>query len=66
MSAKKWYVVTSKTGLNLRESPSLEAKILSVLKFDDRIEADNSKLEETPEDWLPVKDGGYVMREFVK
>lgn len=64
MAAKKYYVVTSETGLNLRKEPSLSAEILKVFSWNDRIEADNAV--EAPDGWLAVKDGGFVMKEFVK
>ena len=64
MANKKWYIVTSETGLNLREAPSKKANILNVFAWNDRIEADNSV--EAPEGWLPIKGGGFVMKEFVK
>lgn len=64
MANKKWYVVTSESGLNLREEPSKESKVLNVFAWNDKIEADNSI--EAPEGWLPIKGGGFVMREFVK
>lgn len=64
MAVKKWYIVTSETGLNLREEPSLEAKILKVFDWNDKIEADSSV--EAPEGWIAIKDGGFVMKEFLK
>lgn len=64
MAVKKWYIVTSETGLNLRKEPSKKAKILKVFDWNDRIEADNSV--EAPEGWIAIKDGGFVMREFLK
>ena len=64
MANKKWFIVPSESGLNLREEPSLDAKILDVFAWNDKIEADNDV--EAPEGWLPVKGGGFVMREFVK
>lgn len=64
MAVKKWYIVTSETGLNLREAPSKSAKILKILAFNDRIEADNSI--DAPEGWIAIKDGGFVMKQFLK
>lgn len=64
MAVKKWYVVTSEHGLNLREKPSKKAKILKVFDWNDRIEADNSV--EAPDGWIAIKDGGFVMKEFLK
>ena len=64
MAAKKYYVVTSETGLNHRKEPSLGAEILGVFAWNDKIEVDSSV--EAPEGWLAVKDGGYIMKEFVK
>ena len=64
MAVKKWYIVTSETGLNLREKPNLKAKILKVFDWNDKIEADSSV--EAPEGWIAIKDGGFVMKEFLK
>lgn len=64
MANKKWYVVTAEKGLNLREMPTKRSKVLKVLRLDERIEADNSV--EAPEGWIAVKNGGYVMRNFLK
>lgn len=64
MAIKKWYVVISEHGLNLREQPSKKAKILKVFDWNDRIEADNSV--KAPEGWIAIKGGGYVMRAYLK
>lgn len=64
MAIKKWYVVTAENGLNLREAPSKKANILKVFAWNDRIEADNSI--EAPDGWIAIKDGGFVMKEFLK
>lgn len=55
--------VISETGLNLREAPNKDAKILSILPFGSVIEIDEDS--EAPEGWAAVK-GGYVMEAFIK
>lgn len=64
MATKKWYTVIAERGLNLREKPSKKAKILGVLEYNARIEADNSV--KAPEGWIAIKDGGFVIKDFVK
>lgn len=64
MAARKNYTVNSKTGLNLRESPSRSARVIRVLKDGEKVTADNAV--EAPDGWKAVKGGGYVMTEFLK
>ncbi len=64
MANKKWFTVMSESGLNLRAEPNLRAEVLKILDFGEKIEADWTV--EAPDVWLPVKGGGFVMREFVK
>lgn len=58
------YTVAYKPGLNLRAKPSKEAEIIRVLKYGEAVEEEEETL--TPDGWLAVKGGGYVMREFLE
>lgn len=62
MAKKKTYTVNSETGLNLRESPSKDAKVLSVLNYGDKVTAVQT---EVPDGWVAL-DGGFVMAKFLK
>lgn len=67
MAAKKTFAVSvdpMKAGLNLREQPSLEAPIITVLKNGAKVITDPEI--EAPEGWVAVKSGGYVMSDFLK
>lgn len=64
MAARKNYTVNWRAGLYLREEPSKEAFALKVLPYGTKVVV-NPK-EKTPEGWLAVESGGYVMKEFLK
>lgn len=64
MAIKKNFVVNAERGLNLRELPSKDARILKVLDFGEKVVADHNV--ETPEEWIAIKDGGFVMKKFLK
>lgn len=64
MAERKNYTVSYEAGLNLRAKPSKDAKVLAVLPFKTKVVIDTAK--ETPEGWVAVKTGGYVMKEFLK
>lgn len=65
MAARRTYTVkTRKKGLNLREEPSKESNILALLLNGAKVTVDRSI--ETPNGWLAVKGGGYVMAEFLQ
>lgn len=63
-SAKKkvTYKVNYPHGLNLREEPSKNAKVLKILAFDEMVEPGNKA---APDGWIAVKGGGYVLKEFL-
>lgn len=63
MAKRKNYKVLSEVGLNLREKPSKTSRVLKVLAYEDAVVLDNEV--ETPDGWAAVKDGGYVMKEFI-
>lgn len=60
---KKTYTVAYKYGLNLRENPSTESNILKVLPYGETVEP--APKADSPDGWLAVKGGGYVMKEFL-
>ena len=64
MAVKKNFVVNAERGLNLREQPDKKAKIMRVLGFGEKVVVDHDK--DVPEGWIAVKDGGFVMKEFLK
>ena len=63
MATKKW-VVSPENGLNLREEPSLNAKILKILDWNTRVEVDSNV--DAPDGWIAIKGGGFVMKQFLK
>lgn len=64
MAERVTYSVNWKDGLNLREKPNKESKVLAVLPYGEKIKVD--KAADVPDGWLAVKGGGYVMSEFLK
>lgn len=64
MAARKIYTVATQRGLNLRETPSKEARVLRVLEPGEKISVDNAA--EVPEGWKALQAGGFVMSEFLK
>lgn len=64
MAVKKWYVVNTRKGLNLREAPNKKAKVLAILKHGEKVEVDNS-VEGLPDGWVAVKDRGFVMKQYI-
>ena len=65
MANKKTFTVnTDERGLNLREKPSFEGKIIALLPKGSKVVIDPSI--ETPEGWVAVKDGGFVVAEYLK
>ena len=64
MAGRKNYTVNSEPGLNVRETPSRSASVLRVLKHGEKIAIDNAA--ETPEGWKALRDGGFVMSEYLK
>lgn len=64
MAGRKNYTVNSEPGLNVRAEPSRSASVLMILKDGEKIVVDNAA--ETPEGWKALRDGGFVMSEFLK
>lgn len=65
MAKRANYIVNAPLGrLNVRESPSLYARILSTLETGEKVRI-NPKAD-TPEEWKALENGGYVMAEFLE
>lgn len=64
MATKKHFVVNTENGLNLRSKPSKESAIIKVLGFGEKVTIDNEV--EAQDGWVAVKDGGFVMKQFLK
>ena len=65
MAARKKYTVeTKKRGLNLREAPTKESRVIKLLPNGADVTVDREV--ETPEGWVAIKGGGYVMSEYLK
>lgn len=65
MAKRLNYIVAAPKGrLNVRENPSLEARILSQIPTGEKVRI-NPKAE-TPDGWKALEDGGYVMTDFLK
>ena len=65
MAKRVNYIVAAPLGLlNVRESPSLDARILSTLETGAKVKIDPSA--ETPEGWKAVDGGGFVMADFLE
>ena len=58
------YTVAVERGLNLRAEPSKDAPILAILEHGTKVKADTER--ESPDGWLAVSGGGYVMTEYLK
>lgn len=64
MAKRANYIVNAPLGrLNVRESPSLDAQILSTLETGAKVKINPSA--DTPEGWKAVADGGFVMVEYL-
>ena len=57
-------VSTQRAGWNLREAPTKESAIIRLIPNGEKITIDPEI--EAPDGWVAVKDGGYVMREFLQ
>ena len=66
MAGRKVFAVNAEgfAGLNLREQPSIESPIIRLMKNGEKVTIDPEG--EAPEGWAAVKDGGYVMVEYLK
>ena len=56
-------VKTEVAGLNLREEPTTESRILRLIPNGEKVTIDPAA--EVPEGWCAVKDGGYVMKQYL-
>lgn len=64
MAKRANYIVNAPLGrLNVRENPSLDAKILSTLETGAKVKINPSA--ETPEGWKAVEGGGFVMADYL-
>lgn len=59
---KPVFTVNSAPGLNLRQSPTLDAPVLRVLKDGEKIEIDPAV---EIEGWAAVSGGGFVMKKYI-
>ena len=64
MAPRKNYTVAAKNGLNVRKTPSKSAPVLRVLTPGTKVTVNNAA--ETPEGWKALRDGGFVMSEYLK
>lgn len=65
MAKRVNYIVAAPKGrLNVRESPSLHARILSTMETGAKVKINPSA--DTPEGWKAVEGGGYVMADFLE
>ena len=64
MAGRKNYTVVSKPGLNVRAEPSRSAQVLKILGDGERIVVDNAAV--TPQGWKALRDGGFVMSEYLR
>ena len=60
---KTFVVVTNRDGVNLREAPSIKAKVVALIPNGDRIEEDPDVA--TVNGWVATR-GGYVMRKYLE
>lgn len=60
---KNYTVKVEHGGLNVREEPSKESRILRVLKNGEKVTVDPAA--DAAIGWFAVKGGGYVMGEFL-
>lgn len=66
MAGRKTYTIdaTGYAGLNLREQPSMDSEVIKLLENGAKVIIDPEI--EAPEGWVAIKDGGYVMSEYLK
>lgn len=65
MAKRANYIVNAPLGrLNVRESPSLDARILSTLETGAKVKVNPNA--ETPDGWKAVDGGGFVMTEYLE
>lgn len=63
MAKRRTFTVASPPGLNIRENPSLNARILSVLKDGEKVKIDP---DASTKEWALLDGGGYVMKAYLK
>lgn len=64
MAKRVNYIVNAPLGrLNIREKPSLNARILSTIETGAKLRIDPKS--DAPDGWTAVEEGGFVMREFL-
>lgn len=63
MASKKHFVVNTEKGLNLRTEPNKNSEVIRILGFGEKVTIDPDV--ETQDGWVAVKDGGFVMKEFL-
>lgn len=63
------FTVNYPNGLNLRQEPSTESRVVEVLPVDAEVKATGDVIEKNGVEWLPVraasKKCGCVMKEFL-
>lgn len=65
MAKRANYIVNAPLGrLNVRESPSLDARIISTLETGAKVKINPNA--EVPEGWKAVVGGGFVMAEYLE
>lgn len=65
MAKRVNYIVRAPLGrLNVRESPSLESRILTAIETGSKVRVDPKA--DTPDGWKAVESGGYVMTDFLE
>ena len=64
MAKRVNYIVNAPLGhLNVRETPSLEAKIISTIETGAKVRINPNA--EAPDGWKAVESGGFVMAAFL-
>lgn len=63
MAARKTLTVSTPRGLNLREEPSLDSRVLAVLLPGSSVVPDRKA--KAPEGWTAISGGGYVMTKYL-
>lgn len=61
---RRKYTVIGDTWLNVREEPSKDSKVIAKLNPGDTVTVEPKA--DAPLGWFALKDGGYVMGEFIE
>ena len=65
MATRKTYTVNAPLGrLNVREKPSIDARILFRISSGEKVKIDAKT--DAPEGWLAIEAGGFVMAQYLK